>query len=159
MGDIKNYITRQGLDLMREELGDLVEQRPALMDFVKNSREIGGDDNTDLTSALKEVDTLDEKIASIRCSLLNADVQRSIEPNVVGFGDVVTIENEEDESSTYKIVGTNEINYWDGAVSACSPIGQAIIGSVVGDEIDVVLPATTVSYTIVDINQDMYTAD
>ena len=159
MEDIDNYITREGLALIEDKLITLEEKRPDLMEIVQRSREIGGDDNTDLSASLKEVEILDENIASIKIIMINAYIQKSIEPDVVGFGDVVTIENEDGENSTYKLVGTNEVNYWSDAVSIRSPIGQAIIGKEVGDEIDVVLPTSTAIYTIVEIDQKMYSKE
>jgi transcription elongation factor GreB len=53
----------------------------------------------------------------------------------VFFGATVTVENEDGESQTFNIVGSDEIDSTGGAISWQSPVGRALLGKEVGDAV------------------------
>ena len=72
---------------------------------------------------------------------------------VVSLGSVVTIlDLTDNEESTYKIVGTVESDPDNGLISNASPLGQALIGYGVGDEV-VVKVAKEYKVRILSLNK------
>jgi transcription elongation factor GreB len=69
----------------------------------------------------------------------------------VYFGSWVTVENEDGEEQTYRIVGPDEIDAEKRWISMDSPIGRALLSREVGDEIDVKTPKGHVTAEIVDV--------
>ena len=59
----------------------------------------------------------------------------------VGLGStVVVLDTKRDEEITYQLVTTEEADAANGKISATSPIGRALLGKVVGDEVKVTSP-------------------
>lgn len=156
MSDADKYITKDGFEKLEARVSELVAKRPELLELVKNARDIGGDDNTDLASAIKVVEELDELVANLNSIIYKSEIKQSVQPDIVGFGDVVSIESEMNGPQIYKIIGTNEISFWDNGVSVCSPVGEAIIGRKVGDEVDISVPNGDDVFLIKSIEQSIY---
>jgi transcription elongation factor GreB len=70
----------------------------------------------------------------------------------VFFGATVTVEDDEGEERTYKIVGQDEIDGKSGAISWKSPIGRALLGKAEGDAVTVKWHAGKRELTIVEID-------
>ncbi len=68
----------------------------------------------------------------------------------VGLGSQVTVEHD-GETATYTIVGASESHPASGRISSSSPVGRALVGHDVGDEIVVRTPAGERRYRIVAI--------
>ena len=68
------------------------------------------------------------------------------------FGSTVEVEDvDTEESRTYTILGPDEAEPAKGSISFLSPVGQALLGKEVGDEVSVDIPRGRVTYEIVDI--------
>jgi transcription elongation factor GreA len=59
----------------------------------------------------------------------------------VMFGATITLLDEDDKSTIYQIVGVEEADVKQGRISYSSPIGRALIGRSVGDEVEVTTPS------------------
>jgi len=71
----------------------------------------------------------------------------------VVFGSTVTLEEINTGSGiTYQLVGPFESDLNENKISVTSPIGKALIGKTIGDEITVKTPGGTREFEIVDIN-------
>jgi transcription elongation factor GreA len=69
----------------------------------------------------------------------------------VVFASTVTIADEDDAESTYKIVGVDEADVAEGKISFSSPIGRALIGRNIGDEVQVKTPGGETYYEIMKV--------
>jgi transcription elongation factor GreA len=70
----------------------------------------------------------------------------------VGFGSVVTLQNLNNGGEvTYQIVGPDESNIPSGKISIVSPLGRALLGKVVDDEVLVQTPGGVKNYTVLKI--------
>ena len=49
---------------------------------------------------------------------------------------------------TYKIVSESEANLKEGKISVTSPIGNSLLGKVIGNEVDVIVPAGVMKFKI-----------
>jgi transcription elongation factor GreA len=59
----------------------------------------------------------------------------------VVFGATVTLTDEDDKTVKYQLVGQVEADAKDGRISYNSPLGRALIGREVGDEVEVSTPS------------------
>jgi transcription elongation factor GreB len=69
----------------------------------------------------------------------------------VFFGAWVTIEDAEGSARRHRIVGPDEFDREPGYVSMDSPLGRALLGKRVGDEIEVRLPAGAITVEVTAI--------
>jgi transcription elongation factor GreB len=77
--------------------------------------------------------------------------QSALPAGQVGFGSWVTVEDVEGRRSTWRLVGPDEADPRRGAVSAHSPVGRALLGRTVGDEVEVERPGGARSYQVVAV--------
>ena len=68
------------------------------------------------------------------------------------LGSAVTVQNHKGEKETYTIVGFAEADPKEHRISNESPVGHALLGKAVGDEVQVQAPAGTLRWTILSIN-------
>ena len=69
------------------------------------------------------------------------------------FGTTVDlIDLSSDDEVTYQIVGTDEADVTAGRISVTSPIGRALVGQEVGDEVTVRAPGGVRKYVIEDVH-------
>jgi transcription elongation factor GreA len=67
------------------------------------------------------------------------------------LGSTVTVETGGDEL-TYTIVGTAEANLAAGRLSSASPVGAALLGASVGQDVDVQTPRGSIRYRVVSVD-------
>ncbi len=63
----------------------------------------------------------------------------------------MVIDEETDEESTYKIVGSHEADAKSGSLSITSPLARALIGKTIGDSVEVTTPKGNKFYEIADV--------
>jgi transcription elongation factor GreA len=66
----------------------------------------------------------------------------------VVFGATVHLMDEDDKPVTYQIVGQTEADAKSGKISFSSPLGRALIGRKVADEIEVTVPSGDRYYVV-----------
>ena len=143
------HLTREGRDRLEEELRDLVEnRRPVIVQRVATARAEGDlSENFAYHDARQELGLLDGRVQTIEAMLRNAQVLETTVGEVVGLGSTVTIRDEFGES-TYVIVGPVEADVAGGRISMVSPLGAALMGRTVGDEVSFASPGGTRSAII-----------
>ena len=72
----------------------------------------------------------------------------------VGFGTWVTVEDDEGHQATWRIVGPDEADARRGSVSALSPVGRALVGRGVGENVEVERPGGAREYTILQVRRN-----
>lgn len=138
-------ITSQGKVQLEERLRYLkVERRPIVGEHIKTAREYGDlSENSEYDAAKKEQTQLEAEIALIEDTLKNARVvdPKKLDNKSVQVGNNVTLYDAEfDEEIVYRIVGSIESDPDKGYVSNESPIGQALLGKKVGEEVTITTP-------------------
>ncbi len=71
--------------------------------------------------------------------------------NKVVFGGTVSLIDEDDKNVVYQIVGQFEADAKSGRISYTSPLGRALIGRQVGDEVEVMTPSGEKYYEIAKV--------
>lgn len=139
------YITKEGLQKMKEELEHLISvKRPELSERLQEAIAQGDlSENADYDYAKQEQAFLEGRIQELEDAIRRAKVIEDSGPtNAVRVGSTVTItENGYDEVEQYRIVGAQEADPTNGYISNESPIGQALLGAKVGEVVTVETPA------------------
>jgi transcription elongation factor GreA len=147
------HLTPEGRDRLEEELRDLVEnRRPVIVQRVATARAEGDlSENFAYHDARQELGLLDGRVKTIEATLRNAQVLETTVGEVVGLGSTVTIRDEFGES-IYVIVGPVEADVAGGRISMMSPLGAALMGRTVGDEVSFGSPGGTRSAIIAAVH-------
>ncbi len=148
------YLTAEGLKKLKEELEHLrTIRRKEVAERLREAME-GGDliDNAEYEAAKNEQAFIEGRILEIEHKLAQA---RIIEPGestgIVDIGNTVVVKQDGKKRETFTIVGAAEADPKSGLISNESPLGQALLGHQVGDEIEVDAPAGVLSFQIVKI--------
>lgn len=143
------HLTAEGRARLEEELRDLVDnRRPVIVRRVATARAEGDlSENFAYHDARQELGLLDGRVQTIEGMLRHARVMEVTVGDVVGLGSSVTVRDEFGES-TYTIVGPVEADVAGGRISMVSPLGAALMGRTVGDEVSFSSPGGTRSAVI-----------
>ena len=142
MQEKKNILTYEGLRKYEEELHDLkVVKRKEVAQKIKEAREQGDlSENAEYDAAKDEQRDIEARIEELEKILKNAEVvvEDEVDLDKINIGcQVKILDLEYDEELDYKIVGSTEANSLQGRISNESPLGRALIGSKVGDRVEV----------------------
>lgn len=149
-------ITRKGYDALKEELGKLKKiDRPKNIRAIEEARAHGDlSENAEYDAAKERQGYIEGRINELQYKLSNADIidtDDSPKEKAV-FGCVVVLENiDSGEEVTYQLVGPDESDIKEGRISVGSPLGKAIIGKGLGNEITINAPGGKRQYELVEI--------
>ena len=142
-------------EALEEELARLKSERPAIIQAIKEAREEGDlRENAGYDAARERQGMAEARIKYIesRMALYQVIDLDKLSGDKVIFGSTVEVEDvDTEESRTYTILGPDEAEPAKGSISFLSPVGQALLGKEVGDEVSVDIPRGRVTYEIVDI--------
>ena len=128
-------ITAEGRKDLEKELEELKARRPEIAEKIATARSYGDlSENEDYSAARGEQKVIEGRILEIEDILLHAKIIKSGKREKVAMGSTVTLESA-GKKSVYTLVGAVEANPLEGKVSNESPIGKAIFGKKVGEEI------------------------
>lgn len=147
-------LTAQGYAELEEELNDLrVNKRAENVQAIKEARSHGDlSENSEYDAARDEQAKIEARIVELEYKLEHATIIDTKDKDKVNVGCEVTILYVEDnEEDTYYIVGSLEADPFENKVSNESPIGAALIGSKVGDIINVEGPTGTYQVKVLNI--------
>ena len=149
-------ITRRGYDALREELVNLKKvERPKNIQSIEDARAHGDlSENAEYEAAKERQGYIEGRISELQYKLSNVDIidPEDIPKDKAVFGATVVLENTDSgEEVTYQLVGPDESDIKEGQISVTSPLGQAIIGKTLGEEISITAPGGKRNYELVDI--------
>jgi transcription elongation factor GreA len=149
-------ITREGLERLRDELSHLEKkERPENIRAIEEARGHGDiTENAEYHAAKERQSFLDGRINELRSVIGKAEVIESEDgpADSVVFGRTVLLYDlQTDEERTYQLVGPYDSEPEKGKISVKSPLGQALIGRKVGDEIRVKTPKGIQEFEILEI--------
>lgn len=158
MEEKKNLLTYAGLKSLEGELHDLkVVRRKEVAEKIKEAREQGDlSENAEYDAAKDEQRDIEARIEEIEKILKYAEVvvEDEVDLDKISVGCQVKVYDEEfEEEMEFKIVGSSEANSLQGKISNESPVGKALIGAKVGDEIEVEAEAGLMKYKVLGIQR------
>ena len=113
-------------------------------------------ENAEYDEAKNEQAQVEERIMKLENMIRKAVIidESQIDLNVVTIGSIVKVNDVEfDEEVEYTIVGSAEADPYDGKISNESPVGRALLGKTVGDEVDVQVPDGIAKFKILEIRR------
>ena len=124
MSDIK-YYTPEGLEKMRDELHQLTTvERPSISRQIAEARDKGDlSENAEYAAAKESQSMLELKISKLQEVLSNA------------------------------LVPENEANIKIGKLSVSSPIAKGLLGKVIGETVEITVPAGKITFEIFEISR------
>ena len=149
------FLTSEGYLELEQELHYLkTTKRNEVTQTLKEARALGDlSENSEYDQAREDQANLEQRIAEIEYSLEHATVIDNNESDgKVGIGSSVELQYEdEDDTESYKIVGSQEADPFNNKISNESPIAAAIMGKKVGEVVEVSSPDGVYSVKIVAI--------
>ena len=149
--------TAAGLEAIKNELAHLKgTERQVVINAIAAAREHGDlSENAEYHAAREQQSFCEGRIQDIEGKLSNAqiiDVTKMQNTGKVIFGTTVTILNvQNDEETTYRIVGDDEANIKENRISVNSPIARGLIGKMIDDVVNIQTPAGTVEFEIIEV--------
>ncbi|MCG3169470.1 MAG: Transcription elongation factor GreB [Pseudomonadales bacterium] len=138
------YITAAGERRLREELTQLWKiERPQVTAAVHEAAKNGDrSENGDYIYGKRRLREIDRRVRYLSRRLEQVRVVRAppTDRGRVYFGAWVTLEDEDGETSRYRIVGADEFDATQGLISMDSPLARALLGKRLDDEVRVNTP-------------------
>ena len=149
-------LTAEGNRKLEEEYNYLcTDKRQEVSEKIKIALGFGDlSENSEYDEAKNEQAQVESRIAELEAMLRNCELidESAISNGVVRIGSKIKVLDEEfNEELEYMIVGSTEANPLMGNISDESPVGRALLGRGVGDEVEVETPGGAVKMRVLDI--------
>jgi len=148
-------MTAEGHQRLETELKQLKhEERPAVIKAIEEARAHGDlSENAEYHAAKEHQGFIESRIQDIEGKISRSEVfdPKDLSSETVTFAATVSLIDENDNSFKYQIVGVDEVDVSAGKISFNSPIGRALIGRKIGDEVEVKTPQGETYYDITKI--------
>jgi transcription elongation factor GreA len=142
----------EGYEKLQTEVRHLkTVERPSVIEAIEVARGHGDlSENAEYHAAKERQGQVEAQIADIDDRLSRAMVidPKTLSGDKVVFGATVHLMDEEDKPVTYQIVGQTEADARIGRISYNSPLGRALIGRTIGEEVEVTTPSGDRYYSI-----------
>ena len=150
-----SYLTAEGFERLTKELAELKgPARQAISERLRAAIQMGDlSENADYKSAKEDQGFLEGRILELEAILRNAVIidETPRQRDLVDVGSHVTIQEEDYPPETYYLVGPKEADPKKNRISHESPIGRALLGHRVGDEVIATTPGGDIRFKILSI--------
>ncbi len=134
----------EGYEKLTTELKALREERPKIVDAIEEARAHGDlSENAEYHAAKERQGQVEAQIADLEDQVSRAQIidPTTLSGDRVQFGATVTVLDDDEKPLKYQIVSQVESDAKVGRISYNSPLGKALIGKSVGDEVEVTVPS------------------
>lgn len=157
MADKELLVSPEGLKKLEAELEHLTTvKRREVAERIKTAREFGDiSENSEYEDAKNEQAFIEGRIQTLEKMLRQARVVEADkqDPTMVHIGSTVTVKDLEDNvEEDYIIVGATEADPMKNRISTESPVGKALMGAKVGQQVEVTAPVGKIRLEIVKIS-------
>lgn len=154
MSDKKHFLTQQSLDKFKNEYQELkLKKIPAIADKINEAKAQGDlSENAEYHEAKEEMAWAQGRLMELEQIISNAEVvaETSGKTDKIEIGSSIKVKMN-DKDFEFTIVGAQEADPFNGKISNESPLGQSLIGSAKGDEVEVETPGGIQKYKILEI--------
>ncbi|MEQ1497134.1 MAG: transcription elongation factor GreA [Novosphingobium sp.] len=147
----KMPILAEGYERLIGELKALRVERPLIVDAIEEARAHGDlSENAEYHAAKERQGHVEMAISDLEDKVSRAQIvdPTTLSGDKVIFGATVTLLDDAEKPVTYQIVGPYEADAKLGRISYNSPLGKALIGRRVDDEIEVTVPSGDRFYVV-----------
>ncbi|MFC0589308.1 transcription elongation factor GreA [Novosphingobium aquiterrae] len=141
----------EGYERLIAELKALREERPKIVDAIEEARAHGDlSENAEYHAAKERQGQVEMSIADLEDKVSRAQIvdPTTLSGDKIIFGATVTLLDDDEKPVRYQIVGPTEADAKIGRISYNSPLGKALIGRRVEDEIEVTVPSGDRFYVV-----------
>ena len=150
-------ISQTGHDKLKEELARLEKEAVELRKRVEEAR-LQGDlrENGEYIYGRQNLGFCEGRMGEIMGKLNFSKVVdcTTVSTEKAGFGTLVTLRNlDTKDKRTYLLLGPHDADLTDESISIVSPIGEALVNCVVGDQISVTVPRGELNFEVLEIDK------
>ncbi|MGL5839902.1 MAG: transcription elongation factor GreA [Sphingorhabdus sp.] len=141
----------EGFEKLTADLKRLREERPQIVEAIEEARAHGDlSENAEYHAAKERQGQVEASIADLEDKISRAQIidPSTLSGNKVVFGATVTLLDEDDKPVRYQVVGEAEADAKQGRISYNSPLGRALIGRQVEEEVEVTVPSGDKYYLV-----------
>ncbi|KAF0202122.1 MAG: transcription elongation factor [Bacteroidetes bacterium] len=152
------YYTLEGLNKLKSELDQLINvERPSISQQIAEARDKGDlSENAEYDAAKNAQGMLELKISKLQEIIRNAKIidETKLDNTKVLILTTVKIKNTKNNATmSYTLVPENEADLKTGKISVNSPIAKGLLGKVIGDNVEIQVPAGKMNFEIIDISR------
>jgi len=149
MDDKKIYLTKEGLEELQREHEELTKvKRPEILERLTAARNMGDlSENAEYTVAKEELSFIDGRIDELEELLKQVEIISNNHSSIIKLGSKVKVKTGKDLEE-FTLVGEWEADPKEKKISHESPLGKALIGKKVGEEVQFEAPAGKILYKI-----------
>lgn len=150
----KQYrLTQEGIDELKKEHDDLVACRKEIAERIKTAREFGDlAENGEYQTARADQERNEARITELEHILQNVELITAPKgDSKVQLGSRVKLVDGDVPPKEFQVVGTVEADPLNGKISDDSPIGQALLGKKVGEDVEIKTPAGAKTFKVAEI--------
>lgn len=148
----RRQLTREGYEKLEREIYKLQESDiPAITERLRAIREdnVGNEEDSELHDTMESKKRYEERLASLLQILNQAEIIDSNDPDIINIGDrVVLFDMEYEEEMSLDLVDGVEVSADRRAITADSPVGQALMGKRIDDIVKVKVPDGVAKYKV-----------
>ncbi len=152
-----SYVTKEGLDKMKAELEQLETiERPKITVQIAEARDKGDlSENAEYDAAKEAQGMLEMKISKLKNLIVNGKVidETQLDTSKVSILTTVRLKNNATKGEQiFTLVPDNESDLKAGKISVNTPIAKGLLGKVVGDSAEILLPnGNQLSFEVLEI--------
>ncbi len=152
------YLTKGKLEELRKELQFLkTKERARIADAIAEARAQGDlSENAEYDAAKEAQGHLEARIAKMEDTVSRGrlvDESQVDTSKAYILSDVHVRNKSNGMEQTYTLVSEQEADVREGKISVDSPVGKGLLGKGVGDEVEIRVPAGTVTFEILEISR------
>jgi len=153
-----SYVTQAGLDKMKAELEQLETiERPKITQQIAEARDKGDlSENAEYDAAKEAQGMLEMRISKIKNLMADAKVidESNLDVSKVSMLTTVRLKNNgTNTEQKFTLVPDNESDLKMGKISINTPIAKGLLGKVIGETAEIVLPnGNRLSFEVLDIS-------
>jgi transcription elongation factor GreA len=148
-------ISKTGFNRLKEELEQLEKELTEVRQTVAEARELGDlKENGAYIYGRERQGHVEGRIGELKGRINRSDIIdcTKVDCDQAMFGTVVSLlDLETKEKVTYQLLGPDEADSDYGSISIHSPVGEAIYGLAVGDQVSVTIPRGDRHFEVIDI--------
>jgi transcription elongation factor GreA len=141
----------EGFEKLTTDLKRLREERPTIIDAIEEARAHGDlSENAEYHAAKERQGQVEASISDLEDKISRAQIidPTTLSGDKIVFGATVSLLDEDDKPVKYQVVGEAEADAKRGMISYNSPLGRALIGRQVDDEVEVTVPSGDKYYLV-----------
>ncbi len=145
--DKKFYLTKEGIERIKKEYEDLRRVKTLKTEGEMPKILHSEDLNPEYLALQEDLSFLDFRLAELKNILENFELIRTPikeKRGAVELGATVTLEESDGQINEFMIVDSLEANPNEGKISSESPVGKAILGKKIGEEVIITSPIKVV---------------